>query len=73
MISPPSVKKRSCVHSGVLVEHRLCPALQRSSRRLAATSGNSSGKVLAALLPATLVDQRNRGEREKGILDEPIL
>lgn len=25
MISPPSVKKRSCVHSGVFVEHRLCP------------------------------------------------
>jgi len=59
--------------SGVLLEHSLCPALERSSRRVAATSGNGSGKVAAALLPATLVDQGKQGEREKGILDEPIL
>ena len=49
-------QKRSCVHSGVLVEHRLCPALERSSRKVAATSGNGNGRVSAALLPATLAD-----------------
>jgi len=67
MISPPSVKKRSCVHSGVLVEHRLCPALERSSRKVAATSGNGNGRVSAALLPATLADQGKQGERKKGL------
>ena len=66
MISPPSVKKRSCVHSEVPVEHRLCPVSERALKEVAATCRSVSGKVSAALLPATLVDQGNRESARKG-------
>jgi hypothetical protein len=56
--------------SSLSIDCALCS--ERALKEVAATCRSVSGRVSAALLPATLVDQGNRESARNGILDEPF-